>query len=221
MDAEQGHQMTFISGKTSAQDFMVMQNEVTAAQFEQFAGDNVSKDKCEHLGGKGIFKRYSWKKPPFDQTAQHPVICITATEAQAYATWLSTKTGHTYRLPTTAEWQQLNAVASNDNNCTSSNLAGQETASKSKINESPLNCSDQFMYTAAVGHYAAKNNVKDINGNVAEWTLNCTQSAGCQSFAIAGNSWQSGQGANNSVVKTSPKEARVSHAGFRLVRTFD
>ncbi|WP_154222334.1 bifunctional serine/threonine-protein kinase/formylglycine-generating enzyme family protein [Marinicella rhabdoformis] len=221
INSESSHNMVFVPGQTSKQDFMVSQNEVTVAQYKAFAGENASKDKCEHLGSKGIFKRYSWLKPPFDQTNTHPVVCITATEAQAYANWLSQKTGHNYRLPTATEWQTLNKVSGQANNCQQANLAGTETNSKSKITDNPLSCQDAHMYTAAAGSFAAQNNINDINGNVAEWTLDCTTGADCQQFALAGNSWSSGQGEKNTRINKTSKDTRVSHAGFRLVRTFD
>lgn len=221
MPSQSEHTWVFVPSANPAADFLVMQNEVTLGQFEAFAGEQVSKDRCVHLGGKGIFKKYSWKKPPFDQTAQHPVICVTATEAQAYANWLSEQTGQTYRLPTASEWQQLNQVAANDNQCQLANLAGQETSSKSKITKQPFSCSDKNMYTSAVGSYAGKNQINDINGNIAEWTLDCTSADACTQFGLAGNSWQSGQGATNSLIQKMPQDTRVSYAGFRLVRTID
>lgn len=221
IETESNHNMVFISGPISQQDFMVSQNEVTVAQYKAFAGERVSKDKCEHLGSKGIFKRYTWIKPPFDQKSTHPVVCISATEAQAYTNWLSQQTGHNYRLPTTAEWQMLNQVTGQPNNCKQANLAGTETAEKSKISKNPLSCQDAHMYTAATGSFAAHNNVNDINGNVAEWALDCVNGDNCQNYALVGNSWLSGQGAKNTDINKTSKNTRVSHAGFRLIRTFD
>lgn len=37
----------------------------------------------------------------------HPAICVTHPAAQAFAEWLSAKTGRRYRLPTVAEWRHL------------------------------------------------------------------------------------------------------------------
>jgi hypothetical protein len=49
----------------------------------------------------------SWKSPGFDQSPQHPVVCVSWNDAQAYAHWLSQRTGHRYRLPTAGEAHAL------------------------------------------------------------------------------------------------------------------
>lgn len=41
-----------------------------------------------------------------------PVISVTREAAEAFALWLSARTGHRYRLPTEAEWQRAAALAS-------------------------------------------------------------------------------------------------------------
>jgi serine/threonine-protein kinase PpkA len=52
----------------------------------------------------------SWKSPGFEQSAQHPVVCVSWNDADAYARWLSQHTGHRYRLPTAAEARVLPAI---------------------------------------------------------------------------------------------------------------
>ena len=47
----------------------------------------------------------TWRQPGFSQTDTHPVVCVTIRDAMAYAEWLSQETGHTYRLPSAAQWQ--------------------------------------------------------------------------------------------------------------------
>jgi len=47
----------------------------------------------------------SWQKLGFPQDDNHPVVCITWQDAQDYVHWLTTKTGHTYRLLSEAEWE--------------------------------------------------------------------------------------------------------------------
>ena len=49
----------------------------------------------------------SWQSPGFEQSAQHPVVCISWGDADAYARWLSQRTGRHYRLPTLVEARAL------------------------------------------------------------------------------------------------------------------
>jgi sulfatase modifying factor 1 len=47
----------------------------------------------------------SWENPGFEQSEDHPVVCVSWEEARAMAAWLSKEEpGMTYRLPTDAEW---------------------------------------------------------------------------------------------------------------------
>jgi len=47
----------------------------------------------------------SWRKLGFVQDDTHPVVCLTWQDAQDYSQWLSTQTGHPYRLLSEAEWE--------------------------------------------------------------------------------------------------------------------
>ena len=50
-------------------------------------------------------KDFSWRRPGFDQTDRHPVVCVSHGDAEAYCAWLSQKTGETWRLASEAEWE--------------------------------------------------------------------------------------------------------------------
>ncbi|MDB6163737.1 MAG: hypothetical protein JWL98_1169 [Xanthomonadaceae bacterium] len=53
----------------------------------------------------------SWKAPGFNQSAINPVVCVSWSDAEAYARWLGQRNGHPYRLPTAAEAKALPAAS--------------------------------------------------------------------------------------------------------------
>jgi serine/threonine-protein kinase PpkA len=52
----------------------------------------------------------SWKSPGFAQTPANPVVCVSWSDANAYAHWLGQHNGHPYRLPTAEEVHALPAA---------------------------------------------------------------------------------------------------------------
>ncbi|MBE7499969.1 MAG: SUMF1/EgtB/PvdO family nonheme iron enzyme [Verrucomicrobiales bacterium] len=73
--------------------FWLGRTEVTVAQFRAFVeatGHATDAEKAGH--------RWTWKEPGFPQADDHPVVYVSFTDAQAYATWSGTD------LPTEAEW---------------------------------------------------------------------------------------------------------------------
>lgn len=71
-------------------DFSIAQTELTVRQYVLYAES------------KGITLQsptsWGWK-------GNHPMVNVNWDDAQAYASWLSEKTGQSYRLPTEAEWE--------------------------------------------------------------------------------------------------------------------
>jgi len=53
----------------------------------------------------GFSANHEWQNPGFPQTASHPVVNVSWSDAKAYAKWLSRKTGHQYRLLSEAEYE--------------------------------------------------------------------------------------------------------------------
>jgi len=62
---------------------------------------------CEYMAfvGETGFDTDSgkWRRAGFPQTDHHPVVNVNALDAEAYAAWLSERTGYVYRLPSEAE----------------------------------------------------------------------------------------------------------------------
>ncbi|CAN7177984.1 SUMF1/EgtB/PvdO family nonheme iron enzyme [Microbacterium maritypicum] len=86
--------------------------EVTVGQFSAF----VKETKYRPRGGARWWNpqdpsamqfnaALDYLNPGFPQTTDSPVVAITREDANAYASWLSAKTGETYRLPSEDEWE--------------------------------------------------------------------------------------------------------------------
>ncbi len=78
--------------------FVEQTNYITDAEKRQMCSA-VSNGDIITMGGK------SWREPGFNQQDNFPVVCISLKDAQAYARWLTQKTGFIYRLPSETEWE--------------------------------------------------------------------------------------------------------------------
>ena len=92
--------------------------DVTLGQFAKFVNDQNFKTEGEK-DGKGSYgydangdsalkAEYTWRTPGLygnKQTDDHPVVCVSWNDAQAFCDWLSQKESKKYRLPTEAEWE--------------------------------------------------------------------------------------------------------------------
>lgn len=84
---------------------------VEATKYDAIGGMFAVND----LGTRGPNARRSWREPGFEQTPEHPVVGVNATDAEAFCAWLTKKereagllpVGRRYRLPTDAEWNAL------------------------------------------------------------------------------------------------------------------
>jgi serine/threonine protein kinase len=204
-----------------SKNLAVSTNEITVEQYREFA-DSVHRppSKCRHMGGgmSSLFNSKNWKKPYFPQTSNHPVVCVSQLDAQAYAQWLTDQTNKQYRLPTKKEFLLM---ATQDKNnftpCQTANVTGQE-ASKIRNKEDKYSCNDGYKFTAPIGSFTANQwGIYDIQGNVSEW-IACKYSA-CQSPIAMGSSWYNGKITNTlDYSKNYKQSVGYSYIGFRLVR---
>ena len=83
----------------------IAHSEVSRADYAHFiAATNRPAALCrERLSPLRIVKPISWENPGFAQSPQQPVVCVSWSDADAYARWLSQRSGHHYRLPSAAE----------------------------------------------------------------------------------------------------------------------
>src|SRR5262245_10710343 len=88
---------------------------ITRGEFRLFAKETkLESEGCILRVGKdrhGVAEA-NWLKPGYEQTDDHPVVCVNWLEATAYTEWLSEKTGKKYRLPTLEESSEAAAGGS-------------------------------------------------------------------------------------------------------------
>ena len=180
--------------------FYLGQHEVTVGQFRRFLalsgyqpeseadgtggyGYNAQYDPATTARGdafEGRDTRYSWRNPGFAQRSDHPVVNVTWNDAQALARWLSRTEGHTYRLPTEAEWEYACRAGTrtlyphgDDPKAlvTVANTFDQAAAPLwPRWSQNALPGNDGYAFTAPVGSYAPNAfGLYDMLGNAWEW----------------------------------------------------
>jgi len=148
--------------------YWISKTEITNTQFRAFVeGDGYSNPNYWTDSGWGWREEENIVQPLYwDDTewngAEQPVVGVSWFEAVAYTRWLSTQTGHEYRLPTEAEWEK---AARGPNGLIWP--WGNEWAVEN------CNCEGTIGRTVPVGSYpygASPYGLLDMAGNVWEWT---------------------------------------------------
>ena len=195
--------------------------EVTFADYDRFA-DATSRTK------------------PGDQTwgrLTRPVINVTQADAKAYATWLSTQTGKTYRLPSEAEWEYAARAGTRTRYSWGDGInCGQARYDRHSFPGDVGECSDRLDGTVPVGSFAANGfGLFDMHGNVYEWVEDCyvdsyagapidgsARRSGCGSDVLAvvrGGSWYTHPRFLRCALRDwSTPSYRFADFGFRLVQ---
>ncbi|MGO4220774.1 formylglycine-generating enzyme family protein [Lysobacter sp. TAF61] len=222
--------------------------EVTLAQYLDFTA--ASK---RAVGGDCITDRVKindWQPdaattyldPGFSQAPNHPVVCVSWEDAQAYVDWINMQTGGAYRLPTEAEWEYVARTGSQhaypwgdsaDDGCKDANN-GDVNFAKKYPDAQLAHCDDGSQHTAPVGGYRPNAfGLYDVMGNVNEWTLDCGApdyfhaptdgsaqlARGCDKRITRGGSWGTTAKDTRSANRMRYSAgARDDSIGFRLVR---
>ena len=242
--------------------FAISKYEVTRGEFEQFVkstryrteAERKPKYGCarstrgnENYGSARSKNSLRWNRPGFDQTDNHPVTCVSIRDAMAYAEWLSTETGHSYRLPSFAEWSYAaNAGSSEPEDYRDSSICRRGNVEDTG-KEFAAQCSDGVRYTAEVGQFTPNGvGLYDMVGNVSEIVMYCYFTSGgrgditpenlnsCKDYVAVGSSWYDVDGFHTIRAKTYRELIRIkgvddryhyhrnraTMAGFRVVRDF-
>ena len=232
---------------TIAQPFAVGKYEVTRGEYGRFvsATGHSTGNSCK-IYEDGAWKSRSgrdWRNPGYEQTAEHPVVCVNWKDAQAYVRWLSDQTGEGYRLLSEAEWEYVARAGtttawywgeSETGQCRYAN-GGDQTAKSHNDGWTVAACDDGHYQTAPVGSYEANAfGLYDVLGNVWEWTGDCWnksyagapsnggawEGGKCTRRVLRGGSWYSEPRYLRSAYRYrfTPR-FRIYYLGFRLART--
>ncbi len=233
---------------TIAKPFAVGVYEITRGEFQQFveatgypAGNSCltfEEGKPEWHSGR------HWRDPGFAQTDQHPVVCVSWQDAQAYVQWLSQETGQGYRLLSEAEWEYAARAGTRtawywgqkaSGQCVYANGADKTWERRWGVKLSGIDCDDGYAFTSPVGVYGANAfGLHDVLGNVSEWVQDCWH-ASYDGAPSDGRAWESGDCSQRMVRGGSwlslPELVRPAYrnrsnpggrdltSGFRLART--
>ena len=234
---------------TVAYPLAVAETEVTRDQFAAFVaatGQAMAPGCRVFQGGKwDIDKARDWQSPGFEQTGQHPVVCVNWQDANAYVQWLSRTTGQAYRLLSEAEWEYAARAGAatrfsfgdrNEDLCRHANVADQDAKAKYPDFTWAIDCSDGHANTAPVRSKLANAwGLFDLHGNVWEWVSDCwhdsyrqapsdgaSWQADCaeERRVLGGGGWDDGPDFARAAFRNrgSPDD-RISNIGFRVART--
>ena len=200
--------------------FAISVNEITRGEWRRFV-EATGRPPSRCRSGNALLaivraRKPDWRDPGFAQEDTHPAVCVSWDDANAYARWLSERTGAAWRLPNAAEWTTVARAAGAGTRCASANIGGR-SGSEPK-------CADRYDHTAPVGRHAATSpGVRDISGNVSEWIDVCAKPGrgrpACGEHRHRGLSWRDDDRSSN-LVRDERAGATTGYAdvGFRLVR---
>lgn len=233
-------------------EFALAQFAVTRGEFAAFVAETGYRPHggCNvHHGEQWVYdEKRSWRDPGFEQTDQHPVVCVDYEATQRYVLWLSRKTGMTYRLPSEAEWEYSARAGTTtarfwsdgrEETCLFANVSDFDWAEALKWDKARkdkvFQCSDRFAYTAPVGSFHPNAfGLYDMLGNAWQWNDDCFhttyrgaprdgsawKSGDCRFRVAHGGSWFS----TPYVVRAAHRcalelDSRYYHVGFRVARS--
>jgi formylglycine-generating enzyme required for sulfatase activity len=229
-----------------AKRFAIGKFEITMEQFSAFvadAGMALGEECREIISVSGASARWgapeaSFRKPGFEVTGKHPVVCMSWHDAQAYVAWLGRRTGKAYRLPTEAEWEYAARAGTRTGYSFGNDAAELCAYAKFADLASPFGwhggCRSPIATYGTVPVGSLHPNpwgLFDMHGNAWEWVEDCwtpnameipTDGAafsrpGCEIGVIRGGSWAAGFGRSRSASRwPMPAAEHYQHVGFRV-----
>ena len=233
-DERPQHRVTF------ARPFAVAKYATTRGEFARFVAESGYRVPlgCLIRRSDGWFddRRASWRHPGFAQTELDPAVCMSWNDGEAYAAWLSRKTGHSYSLLTEAQWEYAARAG------TRTAFSWGAQARRDQANYGTEVCcapeargADRWLGTSPWGSFPPNAfGLYDMHGNVWEWVQDCWHrnyegapddgsawtTGSCVDRVMRGGSWN----CTPSTMRAAEREVhdlagRYAVVGFRVART--
>ncbi len=236
--------------------FALARTEVSVAEFRDFINATGFQTEAQRTGTASVYDQKTgrmhdmrgadWQRNYAGDKAKSsdPVVNVSWNDATAYADWLSQRTGHSYRLPSEAEFEYALRGGTSTRywwgdgspkrvveNLTGS---GDQGNSGRKWIRSFSDYRDGFWGTSPVGKFLPNPfGLYDMGGNVSEWVADCWHdnytrapndgsawiNPGCSARVVRGGSWGSAPEQNRSAYRVAGSaEIRSGRVGFRVAR---
>jgi formylglycine-generating enzyme required for sulfatase activity len=187
-------------------------------------------DACVEDGGCGGYR-------PADEgwgRGKRPVINVSWMDAKAYVTWLSGKTGKSYRLLSESEWEYAARAGTTTRFVVGDTLSpNQANYDGSTDGSGPSDVNRQ--QTLPVGSFPANGfGLHDMHGNVSEWVEDCwfddysdrtptdgspSLEGNCNGHMVRGGSWEDSEVELRSAARTGgDNNDRFWSDGIRIAR---
>jgi formylglycine-generating enzyme required for sulfatase activity len=195
----------------------IMKHQVSSADYQRC----VAEKACRTL------------PPDIALAADRPAVMVSWRDADAYAAWLSRKTGESYRLPTDEEWAYAAGSRYQDDSLPVDGNDPSKGWLARYARESSLKSEEIDSKPRPLGAFGAnENGLLDVAGNVWEWTNTCFVRTALDEPGNALNSTANCgvrvvEGQHRAYVTDFIRDARAggcaagippSNLGFRLVR---
>jgi formylglycine-generating enzyme required for sulfatase activity len=224
--------------------------EVTRGEYARFVADSGHEPRAGCRMWEPALARFNedprrgWQDvaTPASPGDDHPVSCVSFTDAQAYVQWLSGKTGARYRLPSEAEWEYAARAGSRTlrpwgddaaDGCDFANTYDLVGAARYRLGWPESPCRDGHADLAPVGQFGANAfGLQDMIGNVSEWVQDCATGSyvgrprdarawewlgGCSERVQRGGSWLTPAANSRSAARAAAATGdRAADAGFRV-----
>ncbi len=196
--------------RVTVRSFAAGRYAVTRAEFAAFVLATQYQTEAERDGGCFAWTAGKWENNPklnwrdvgFPQADNHPVVCVSWNDAQAYTKWLSTTTRKSYRLLSEAEREYATRAGSAFafwwGESLSSDRANYDTTAPGFRGSRK---GDWRRATVSVDQFEANSfGLYNVHGNVWEWVQDC-QHETYTGAPVDGSAWTSRCSGNGRVLR--------------------